>query len=146
MSFETSELERYAEIRHAALGWSAHWEGIDSWPGSIEEQWLDLQHDEDENARVNWLVMIWQHAQNGRRLFADLTEVDGSLPRDDPAVRELWRQQLQTAELLTRGITTLEIWAGIIAGNTGLHVSEARRLEDNDPESESDSDSLASLE
>ncbi|KAF8232952.1 hypothetical protein L208DRAFT_1210806, partial [Tricholoma matsutake] len=85
--------------------------GIAYWVISLDHSFACAK---EEGCQDQWQEQLLRHASMGQRLLAQLYDMGEHLPKEPYKVRELWRLQVQLAEVLVMGITIINTRCSVL--------------------------------
>jgi hypothetical protein len=114
---ELSEIERVEHLRNEVLRWSCGWGGVAYWPISLDESYTAAC---EEDRAAEWFKEVLEHASHGRGLLIKLRSMVGQLPAalfEPHEVKELLRTMVEMVEMVTMGVTILNMHCSILPRN-----------------------------
>ncbi|KAG6835951.1 hypothetical protein H0H93_012948 [Arthromyces matolae] len=138
------ELDDMFAIREGIVNWGTAFGGVSNWDVSLDRS---FRRAVDGNYVDLWKKQLWEHSQRGRKLLARLRTMDGTLPKEEWQVKQLWEHRVEFTEILVQGLTTLLLKTNILPSLTmventfdvGLDVTIT--LDDDDREESVNKDS-----
>jgi hypothetical protein len=114
---ELSKIERVEHLRNEVLRWSCGWGGVAYWPISLDESYTAAC---EEDHTAEWFKEVLEHASHGRGLLIELRFMVGQLPAvlfEPHKVKELLRTMVEMVEMVTVGVTILNMRCSILPHN-----------------------------